>query len=187
MMSRIISGAPRACARFRQLYVNGKKAIRARYPNLESDGSHNFFRLTKVGFYGACVRCLQFVYRGLEEYGQSGNALDDRLGDAVLRIEKIEKKNGTTSKVIPQDPERSKLFRRKYPMLGTAFMSNPPKQQCFYFENAYEFIDQPGNGTWTNPQIYFTINRGRGISYGERRRRSEYRNAVRNQGRKHEE
>ena len=35
-------------ARFRQIYVNGKKGIRARHPNLNSDGSHNMFRLTKV-------------------------------------------------------------------------------------------------------------------------------------------
>ena len=39
-------------ARFRQLYVNNKKAIRARYPNLGDNGEHNFFRLAKVDTFG---------------------------------------------------------------------------------------------------------------------------------------
>jgi hypothetical protein len=130
-------------ARFRQLYVGGKKAIRARYPNLESDGSHNFFRLTKVDSTGRAFDVSSSYTADWKNMNKVEMHLMIAWADAVLRIEKIEK-NGTTSKVIPQDPERSKLFRRKYPMLGTAFMSNPPKQQCFYFENAYEFIDQPG-------------------------------------------
>ena len=63
--------------------------------------------------------------------------------ESILRLDKISQQGGVY-KFEPQDPERSKLFRRKYPMLGTAFMSNPPKQQVYYLENAYEFIDQPG-------------------------------------------
>ena len=61
----------------------------------------------------------------------------------ILRLEKAEV-NGGTAKLIPKDPERTKLFHRAYPMLGTAFMSNPPKQQAFYLENSYDLIDAPG-------------------------------------------
>ncbi len=38
-------------ARFRQLYVNGKRNP-CTSPNLNSDGSHNMFRLTKVDSMG---------------------------------------------------------------------------------------------------------------------------------------
>lgn len=130
-------------ARFRQIYVNGKKGIRARHPNLNSDGSHNMFRLTKVDSTGRAFDVSSEYTADWKNMNKVEMHLMIAWADAVLRIEKIEK-NGSVSKVIPQDPERSKLFRRKYPMLGTAFMSNPPKQQAFYFENAYEFIDQPG-------------------------------------------
>src|SRR5574344_884274 len=130
-------------ARFRQLYVNGKKGIRARHPNLNSDGSHNMFRLTKVDSMGRAFDVSSEYTGDWKNMNKVEMHLMIAWADAVLRLEKIEK-NGSVSKVIPQDPERSKLFRRKYPMLGTAFMSNPPKQQAFYFENAYEFLDQPG-------------------------------------------
>ena len=63
--------------------------------------------------------------------------------ESILRLDKISSQ-GNVLKFEAQDPERSKLFRRKYPMLGTAFMSDPPKQQVYYLENAYEFIDAPG-------------------------------------------
>ena len=61
----------------------------------------------------------------------------------ILRLEKAQV-NGGTAKLIPKDPERTKLFHRAFPMLGTAFMSNPPKQQVFYLENSYDLIDAPG-------------------------------------------
>ena len=38
--------------RFRQLYVNGKKAIRARHPNVKPNGDHYFNRLAKVDTFG---------------------------------------------------------------------------------------------------------------------------------------
>jgi hypothetical protein len=130
-------------ARFRQLYVNNTKAVRARYPNLGTDGSPNFYRLTKV----------DTIPRDLEvasSYVSNWNHLDKvemhlmiAWADAMMRIASITT-SGTTSKIKFQDPEGTMLFNRPYPMLGVAFFSNPPKQQCFYFENAYEFLDQPG-------------------------------------------
>ena len=57
--------------------------------------------------------------------------------DAVLRLEKIEK-NGSVSKVIPPGSWKSKLLEESI-YAEPLFMSNPPKQQAFYFENAYEF------------------------------------------------
>ena len=132
-------------ARFRQMYVNGKKAIRARMPNLLDNGDHNFFRLNKVDSAGSA-----FLVNN-SDIGEANwknlNKVEIHLmiawAESILRLESATK-NGNVTKLEPRDPERTKLFKRKYPMLGTAFMSNPPKQQVYYLENAYEFIDQPG-------------------------------------------
>ena len=132
-------------ARFRQFYVNGKKAIRARMPNLKSNGDHNFFRLNKVDSTGSAF-LLNNSDIGSTDW-KNPKKVEIHLmiawAESILRLDKISSQ-GNLLKFEPQDPERSKLFRRKYPMLGTAFMSNPPKQQVYYLENAYEFIDQPG-------------------------------------------
>lgn len=130
-------------ARFRQIYVNGKKAVRARYPNLKDDGGHDFFRLAKVDTSG----------KGFEVYSDqigNWNHLDKvemhlmiAWAESILRLNMVTNK-GNVSKIEVQEPEHTMIWRRKYPMLGTAFMSNPPRQQCFYFENAYEFIDKEG-------------------------------------------
>ena len=132
-------------ARFRQLYVNGKKAIRARMPNLKDNGDHNFFRLNKVDSTGSAFLLNSSDVKSTEWKNPKKVEIHLMIAwaESILRLDKISSQGGVL-KFEPQDPERSKLFRRKYPMLGTAFMSNPPKQQVYYLENAYEFIDQPG-------------------------------------------
>ena len=131
-------------ARFRQIYVNNKKAIRARFPNLLDNGDHNFFRLNKVDTAGSA-----FLLNNSDIGSPNWKNLDKveihlmiAWAESILRASKITSQ-GNVSKFEPQDPERTRLFRRKYPMLGTAFSSND-KQQAYYLENAYEFIDQPG-------------------------------------------
>lgn len=129
--------------RFRQLYVNGKKAIRARYPNLGSDGSHNFFRLAKVDTFGKRFDVYSDQVGNWKQTEKVEMHLMIAWAESILRLKSISNR-GNISKIEVQDPEHTMIWRRKYPMLGTAFMSNPPRQQCFYFENAYEFIDQEG-------------------------------------------
>ncbi len=132
-------------ARFRQLYVNGKKAIRARMPNLKSNGDHNFFRLNKVDSTGSAFLLNSSDVKSTDWKNPKKVEMHLMIAwaESILRLDKISSQ-GNVLKFEPQDPERGRLFRRKYPMLGTAFMSNPPKQQVYYLENAYEFIDQPG-------------------------------------------
>ena len=132
-------------SRFRQIYVNNKKGIRARMPNPMDDGDHNFFRLNKVDSTGRA-----FLLNNSDIGDANWNNLDKveihlmiAWSENILRLDKITNL-GYVSKFEPQDPERTRLFRRKYPMLGTAFMSDPPKQQVYYLENAYEFMDTPG-------------------------------------------
>ncbi len=129
--------------RFRQLYVNGKKAIRACYPNVDKNGNHDFVRLTKVDTFGRAFDVASEYVADWKNFDKVEMHLMIAWSDNVLRLEK-KQVMGNTTKLIPRDPERTRLFRRKYPMLGVAFMSNPPRQQVFYLENAYEFIDAPG-------------------------------------------
>lgn len=129
--------------RFRQLYVNGKKAIRARHPNVKPNGDHYFNRLAKVDTFGRAFDVYTDQIKKLENIKKSEIHVMVAWADQILRIEDV-KYNGNTCKIIPQDPERTRLFRRAYPMLGTAFMSNPPKQQCYYLENDMSLLDMQG-------------------------------------------
>lgn len=131
-------------ARFRQIYVNGKKAVRARYPNLKEDGGHDFFRLAKVDTFGKGFEVFNDQLGDWKHLDKVEMHLMIAWAESILRLSKITNKGNNRSKIEVQEPEHTMIWRRKYPMLGTAFMSNPPRQQCFYFENAYEFIDQEG-------------------------------------------
>ncbi len=130
-------------SRFRQLYVNGKKAIRARHPNVKPNGDHYFNRLAKVDTFGRAFDVYTDQIKQLENIKKSEIHVMVAWADQTLRIDDV-KYNGNTCKIIPQDPERTRLFRRAYPMLGTAFMSNPPKQQCYYLENDMSLLDMQG-------------------------------------------
>ena len=135
---------------FRQLYVNGKKAVRACFPNViaandKGDGSfdHDFVRLTKVDSSGRAFDVSADYVKNIKNIENVEIHLMIAWAESILRLEKAEV-NGGTAKLIPKDPERTKLFHRAYPMLGTAFQSNPPKQQVFYLENSYDLLDAPG-------------------------------------------
>ena len=135
---------------FRQLYVNGKKAVRACFPNViaandKGDGGfdHDFVRLTKVDSSGRAFDVSADYVKNIKNIENVEIHLMIAWAESILRLEKAEV-NGGTAKLIPKDPERTKLFHRAYPMLGTAFQSNPPKQQVFYLENSYDLLDAAG-------------------------------------------
>lgn len=136
--------------RFRQLYVNNRKAVRACFPNViaaneKGNGGfdHDFVRLTKVDSSGRAFDVSADYVKNIKNIEDVEIHLMIAWSENILRLEKAQV-NGGTAKLIPKDPERTKLFHRAYPMLGTAFMSNPPKQQVFYLENSYDLIDAPG-------------------------------------------
>ena len=136
--------------RFRQLYVNGKKAVRACFPNaIASDEKgagtfdHDFVRLTKVDSTGRAFDVSADYVKNIKNIEDVEIHLMIAWAESILRLEKAEV-NGGTAKLIPKDPERTKLFHRAYPMLGTAFTSNPPRQQVFYLENSYDLLDAAG-------------------------------------------
>jgi hypothetical protein len=136
--------------RFRQLYVNNRKAVRACFPNViaaneKGNGGfdHDFVRLTKVDSTGRAFDVSADYVKNIKNIEDVEIHLMIAWSENILRLESAQV-NGGTAKLIPKDPERTKLFHRAYPMLGTAFMSNPPKQQVFYLENSYDLIDAPG-------------------------------------------
>ncbi|HNY31833.1 MAG TPA: right-handed parallel beta-helix repeat-containing protein [Fibrobacteria bacterium] len=130
-------------ARFRQLYVNNTKAIRARLPNLGANNAPNFYRLTKVDTSGKALNIATSVGLNWKNLNKVEMHLMIAWADATLRLASTTNM-GSYTKVKIQSTEENILFNRPYPMLGIAFSSNPPKQQVYYLENAMEFLDTPG-------------------------------------------
>ncbi|MBN1611673.1 MAG: right-handed parallel beta-helix repeat-containing protein, partial [Polyangiaceae bacterium] len=120
---------------FRQLYVNGTKAIRARSPNLGANGEPNFTRCTG---WDAGARNFQVAssdvssWKNLEKVEMHLMVL---WADNTMRIASITT-SGSTAYIKVQSPE-DMIFERPNP----AFW---PSQMRFYFENAFELLDQPG-------------------------------------------
>ena len=127
-------------SRFRQLYVRGTKAIRARDPNLGTDGSADFYRLVQVDKTGQTLQVESSRISNWKNFTKAEMHLMQAWGDDVLRLASISA-SGTNSNLTIQDPEGTIMFNRPYPMLGSTFSG---QQQCYYFENAYELLDQPG-------------------------------------------
>ncbi len=158
--------------RFRQLYVNNRKAVRACFPNViaaneKGNGGfdHDFVRLTKVDSSGRAFDVSADYVKNIKNIEDVEIHLMIAWSENILRLEKAQV-NGGTAKLIPKDPERAKLFHRAYPMLGTAFMSDPPKQQVFYLENSYDLIDAPGE--WyldeKNQTLYYKPREGESMA-----------------------
>ncbi len=158
--------------RFRQLYVNNRKAVRACFPNVidakeKGNGGfdHDFVRLTKVDSSGRAFDVSADYIKNIKNIEDVEIHLMIAWSENILRLEKAQV-NGGTAKLIPKDPERTKLFHRAFPMLGTAFMSNPPKQQVFYLENSYDLIDAPGE--WyldeKNQTLYYKPREGESMA-----------------------
>lgn len=158
--------------RFRQLYVNNRKAVRACFPNViaaneKGNGGfdHDFVRLTKVDSSGRAFDVSADYIKNIKNIEDVEIHLMIAWSENILRLEKAQV-NGGTAKLIPKDPERTRLFHRAYPMLGTAFMSDPPKQQVFYLENSYDLIDAPGE--WyldeKNQTLYYKPREGESMA-----------------------
>lgn len=141
--SKNIWKASGVTSRFRQIYVNGTKGIRARMPNLGNGGSANFYRLTKVDTTGRALNVASSYVSNWKNFNKVEMHLMIAWADATLRLASSTNMGNNVTKLSIQDPERTLLFNRPYPMLGVTF-GDKNKQQAFFLENAYEFLDQPG-------------------------------------------
>ncbi|MFD8722282.1 RICIN domain-containing protein [Streptomyces sp. NPDC059629] len=115
---------------FRQLYVNGVRATRARYPDLgtdfQLDGSDKTNKLLKV---------LSSQVSNWNNLSQVEMMLETQWGESYLRLKSISSANGTANVSI-QDHEAGILFQRPFPVLSDG--------SPLHFENAHEFLDEPG-------------------------------------------
>ena len=126
---------------FRQLYVNGVKAIRARSPNLGANGAFAFNRITGAD------NTAQNIQIASSEIGNWNNLTKAEMhlmtgwGDNTLRLASFTTSGGTATLKI-QSPEAGIVFVRPYPHLGGQFGTF--QKHVYYFENALELLDQAG-------------------------------------------
>lgn len=119
---------------FRQLYMDGRKAVRARTPN-----ANQYFQLTAWDF---ADRRILVRHNLIHQYGDFAGAemiVQLTWAESVLRIKEMQVHglNWTKEAQFTFEAEESDLiFTRPYPQAQS--------QQYFHFENAKAFIDQPG-------------------------------------------
>jgi hypothetical protein len=126
-------------SRFRQLYVNGTKAIRARSPNLNADGSANFDRISGADVNAHNVQVASSAVSNWNNLTKVEMHLNLAWTDNTLRLASYTT-SGNTAYITFQKAEDDILYIRPFPGV-TAWAANA---KCYYFENAFEFLDQPG-------------------------------------------
>jgi hypothetical protein len=125
---------------FRQLYVGGVKAVRARSPNLGTGGAPNFYRLSGYDATARNVQVPAVHVASWDNFSKVEMHLMTAWADNILRLASYST-SGTTAYVRFQSTEDAILFERPNPnldQLGTG------PTRAFYFENALEMLDQPG-------------------------------------------
>jgi hypothetical protein len=126
---------------FRQLYVNGVKAVRARSPNLGSNGAPIFSRLSG---YDSAAHNLQVPSSQVANWSNLTKVemhLMTAWADNTLRLASIATSGGTAYLKF-QSPEDDILFIRPNPSLDQRGTGRPDR--AYYFENALEMLDQAG-------------------------------------------
>ena len=126
---------------FRQLYVNGVKAIRARSPNLGSNGALAFNRLTGADDTAQNIQVASSEVSSWNNFTKVEMHIMTGWGDSTVRLASSTTSGGTATLKI-QSPESTIIFPRPFPHLGGQFGGFT--KHCYYFENALEFLDQPG-------------------------------------------
>ncbi|WP_035839587.1 RICIN domain-containing protein [Kitasatospora azatica] len=115
---------------FRQLYVNGVRATRARYPDAGTD-----FNLQGSDTTNKLLKVLASQTSNWGNLNQVEMMLETQWGESYLRLKSISTA-GSTANISIQDHEAGILFQRPWPQLS----DNSP----FHFENAHEFLNEPG-------------------------------------------
>ena len=122
--------APVGTLDFRQLYVNGVRATRARFPDLGSD-----FQLQGSDKTNKLLKVLSSQVSNWGHLSQVEMMLETQWGESYLRLKSISSANGTADVSI-QDHEAGILFPRPFPVLSNG--------SPLHFENAHEFLNEPG-------------------------------------------
>ncbi|MFF4361492.1 RICIN domain-containing protein [Streptomyces sp. NPDC001604] len=122
--------APVGSLNFRQLYVNGVRATRARFPDLGSD-----FQLQGSDKTNKLLKVLSSQVSNWNNLSQVEMMLETQWGESYLRLKSISSANGIANVSI-QDHEAGILFQRPFPILADG--------SPLHFENAHEFLNEPG-------------------------------------------
>lgn len=128
-------------AEFRQFYVNGKRAIRARTPN-----SDEYYRLKFWNERDREIIIDKYLIQQWNNFDQIEMIAHLHWAEAILPLASYEQ-YGDYAYVAVQEPERDLVFRRMYPVKS--------ENEAFHFENALEFLDQPGE--WYHDKLTNTL------------------------------
>ena len=125
---------------FRQLYVNGVKAIRARTPNLLANNVANFNRLSGWDKTAHNVQVPSSAIADWKNPTKVEMHIMIAWGDSTLRIASITN-SGSTALVKFQPDEDAIVFIRPNPRMDQVGWGSG---RAYYFENALEMLDQAG-------------------------------------------
>jgi hypothetical protein len=132
---------------FRQLYVNSKRAIRARQPNVG-----DYHRLTGWDIKGRNLLIIGNLVQQWENFEHVEAVIQMFWSESFIHLKSFEKfggAKGPIAYVALHDEEASILFPRPYPQ--------KQDDAVFHFENALEFVDQAGEW-YLNPvtsELYY--------------------------------
>ncbi|MFE2061117.1 RICIN domain-containing protein [Streptomyces sp. NPDC059467] len=115
---------------FRQMYVGGVRATRARFPDIGTD-----FQLQGSDKTNKLLKVLSSQVSNWNNLGQVEMMLETQWGESYLRLKSISTA-GSTANLSIQDHEAGILFQRPWPQLADG--------SPFHFENAHEFLNEPG-------------------------------------------
>ena len=115
---------------FRQLYVNNKRAVRARTPNID-----DYYRLTLWDEKDRQIIVNKNMVHSWNNFQDVEMIVHMHWAEAILPLEAYETSE-SYAYISVQEPERDLVFRRMYPIKSEG--------ESFHFENALEFLDQPG-------------------------------------------
>jgi hypothetical protein len=119
---------------FRQLWVNGRKAIRARTPDGE-----NLERLVAWDKTNQVATIPTAALAGMKKPGRLEMVIDQVWEIAVLRVKSI-RIQGAEALVTFKQPESKIEFRHPWPPV----IVNPNYRAPFFLANAIQFLDSPG-------------------------------------------
>jgi len=147
---------------FRQLYVNGKKAIRARSPNLGANNAPAFNRLTGWDKAAHNLQVSSSAVAAWKNLTKVEMHVNIAWGDSTMRIASITT-TGNTAYVKFQTEEDALVFVRPNPRMDQLGWG---QGRAYYFENALEFLDQ--GGEWyldeTTHTVYYKPRTGEDMS-----------------------
>ena len=125
-------------SRFRQLYVNGVKAVRARAPNLGANGAYSFNKTLGFDRTAHTIKVNASEVANWKNFERVEMHIMLMWADNVARLSSVTT-SGSTALLKFQTTEDAILFSRPYPQLDF-----PNTTKYYYFENAFEFLDQSG-------------------------------------------